>query len=248
MQRFALANRSWLTTIPLLIGGFVVGFMLTVRAGAAPQSISTSRNTAESLSVTRVSELRARQRDLKTKLTLLRAEQSDLQRNATENQGNLQDLRAQIDAQNQLAGLTPLRGPGVVVTLDDSESTLPQDAVDVNRYIVHQQQLVTLVGVLWNNGAEAISINEQRVTDQTSIYCVGSTIIINQELFAPPFTIRAIGDPVTLETAVLQSPFLAELWSRQREYNLVVSVKQKNQVQVPAYSGPVTRRHLEAAP
>ncbi|MBA3468781.1 MAG: DUF881 domain-containing protein [Herpetosiphonaceae bacterium] len=248
MQRLALVNRSWLTTIPLLLGGIVVGLLMTLRSGAAPQTINPSRNTAASLSVTRVTELRARQQSLNSDLTRLREEQGVLQRKATENQGNLEEIRTQIDAQNQLAGLSALRGPGVVVTLDDSTSSLPSDAVDVNRYIVHQQQLVTLVGVLWNTGAEAISINEQRVTDQTSIYCVGSTIIINQELLAPPFTIRAIGDPASLESAAITSPLLADLWSRQREYGVVINVKQKNQVQVPAYTGPVTRRHLVAAP
>lgn len=248
MHQLAFVNRSWLITISLLLGGLVVGFMMTLRAGAAPQTLSPSRNTAASLSVARVSELSAHQQHLNSELTRLREEQSVLQRKATENQGNLEEIRTQIDVENQLAGLSALRGPGVVVTLNDSDATLPNNAVDVNRYIIHQQQLVTLVGVLWNTGAEAISINDQRVIDQTSIYCVGSTIIINQELLAPPFTIRAIGDPASLDSALVNSPLLADLWSRQREYGVVINVKQKNQVQVPAYTGPVTRRHLVAAP
>jgi len=246
MQHVAFDRRSILTMLPLLLGGLVVGLLLTVRAGTSPQSISSSRNTADSLSVDHISELRARQQRLNTELGQLRQEQTTLQNQATSDQDNLTGMLSQIDAQKQIVGLIALRGPGVVVTLDDSAATLPNEAVDINRYIVHQQQLVTLVGVLWNTGAEAITINEQRITDQTSIYCVGSTILINQELLAPPFTIRALGNPAALEDAVVNAPLLADLWSRQREYGLEISIKQKNQVQVPAYNGPVVVRHLEA--
>lgn len=246
MQRVAFDRRSILTMLPLLLGGLVVGLLLTVRAGASPQSISSSRNTADSLSVDHISELRARQQRLNSELGQLREEQTTLQNQATSDQDNLTGMLSQIDAQKQIVGLTALRGPGVVITLDDSAVTLPNDALDINRYIVHQQQLVTLVGVLWNTDAEAITINEQRITDQTSIYCVGSTILINQELLAPPFTIRAIGNPSALEDAVVNAPLLADMWSRQREYGLEISIKQKNQVQVPAYNGPVVVRHLEA--
>ncbi len=248
MQRIGFDRRSGLARLPLLLGGLFVGLLLTVRAGATPQSISSSRNSADSLSVNQISELRARQQRLNSELGRLREEQTVLQGQATSDQDNLTDLRGQIDAQKQIVGLTALRGPGLVITLDDSATTLPNDAVDINRYIVHQQQLVTLVGVLWNTGAEAITINEQRITDQTSIYCVGSTILINQELLAPPFTIRAIGDPSALENAVVNAPLLADMWSRQREYGLEISIKQKNQVQVPAYTGPVVVRHLETQP
>lgn len=249
MRRFAFDQHPQLTFLPLLLGGLVVGLLLTLRAGAAPQSVApASRNTTDSLSVNRISELRARQQDLNAELARLRAQQTELQGQATSDQENLSEILTEIDAQKQFVGLTALRGPGVVVTLDDSDQTLPSDAQDVNRYIVHQQQLVTLVGVLWNTGAEAISINDQRITDQTSIYCVGSTIIINQELLAPPFTIRAIGDPVGLEAAVTTSPLLADLWNRQREYGVEISTKTKTQIQVPAYTGPVAVRHLEVQP
>lgn len=250
MRRFAFDQLPQLTFLPLLLGGLVVGLLLTLRAGAAAPHSATlpSRNTSDSLSVNRISELRARQQDLNAELARLREQQTILQNQATSDQENLSEILTQIDAQKQVVGLTALRGPGLVVTLDDSEQILPGDAQDVNRYIVHQQQLVTLVGVLWNTGAEAISINDQRITDQTSIYCVGSTIIINQELLAPPFTIRAIGDPASLEAAVANSPLLADLWNRQRDYGVVISSKAKTQIQVPAYTGPVAVGHLEVQP
>ena len=244
MRHFSLPQ-TWTVSLPLLLIGIVIGFMLTLRTSSARRVAPVSRNVTSDISESRVLDLRARQQDLKHHLAEVRAAQADLQRAATSNQSNLEDIHAQIDAQKAIAGLTPLRGPGVVVVLDDSNSTLEPDALDANRYIIHQQQLVTLVGVLWSSGAEGIAINDQRVTDRTSIYCVGSTIMINQEFLAPPFTIRAIGDPAVLEQEIIHSPLLVDLWKRQRDYGVVVSVKTKNQVQVPAYTGSIGNTSLE---
>ncbi|HEY1013618.1 MAG TPA: DUF881 domain-containing protein [Herpetosiphonaceae bacterium] len=240
-----MVSVSWMT---LLVGGFIVGLLLTVRAGNPVKPVIASRTYASDITVNTVTELRARQHELKAELKRLRDEQDGLQRQATSNQGNLEDIRSEIDIHKQIAGLTPLRGPGVEVLLDDSKASVAPDAADVNRYIIHQQQLVATVGVLWSSGAEAIAINDQRITDQTSIYCVGSTVIINQELLAPPFTVRAIGEPARLEQAIQASPLLGELWQRQQENGLVVSVRQQKQVQVPAYGGTLGSRHLEATP
>jgi uncharacterized protein YlxW (UPF0749 family) len=194
-----------------------------------------------------VLDLRSRQQTLKQELAQVRLEQTNMQMSATSDQDNLEEIQASIDNQRMLAGLTPLRGPGITVVLDDSES-LPDTSSDANRYIVHQQQLVTLVGVLWSSGdAEAIAINDQRIIDRTSIYCVGSTVIVNQEFLAPPFTVRAIGDPQVLEDAALNSPLLADMWARQRDYGIVVSVKTKTQVQVPAYTGPISTSASETS-
>ncbi len=246
MRLLATPARPWFTSMPLIVCGVLVGLLLSLRVGPARRVVATSRNVTSDLSESRVLDLRARQQTLKQQLALLRDEQATLQREATSNQSNLEEIRSSIDEQKLIAGLTPLRGPGVVVTLDDSASALtPDEAEDPNRYIIHQQQLVTLVGVLWNADAEAIAINDQRVTDQTSIYCVGSTVMVNQEFLAPPFTIRAIGDPQKLEDAVSTSHMLADLWNRQRDYGLVVSVKSKNQVQVPAYTGSISNSTLE---
>lgn len=236
--------RYWVKSALLLSGGILVGLLLTLHTGAAASTQPPSRAGGGELSAAHVLELRTRQQRLKQDLSQARTDQASLQLAATSNQSNLEEIRASIDDQKMLAGLTPLRGPGVVVVVDDS-SSLPPDAVDANRYIIHQQQLVTLVGVLWGSGAEAIAINDQRITDRTSIYCVGSTVMVNQEFLAPPFTIRAIGDPTRLEDGALHSPLLADMWLRQRDYGLEVSVKTKTQIQVPAYTGPTGNNTLE---
>ena len=249
MRQLLPQHRAILSLFALLFGGLFVGMLMSVRPQVALSSSSSSRNSSASLSVDRIGTLREHQQELNAELSRLRDEQAELQQQSTSSQSNFEEIRTQIDQQQQMAALVAMRGPGVVVTLNDSNAnSLPDEVADVNRYIIHQQRLVPLVGVLWSNGAEAISINDQRIPDQPSIYCVGSTILINQELMAPPFTIRAIGDPNTLANAASNSPLLSDLWNRQREFGIGVDVKQKAQVQVPAYTGPLANRHLEVAP
>lgn len=244
MRSIPIPPRAAVSFAALLIGGLLTGLLLAVRPSISLREINPSRNLPDSLNVERITQLQTEVQQLNNELTQLRDEQNRLQKDTASSQGDLGSIQTNIDSERQTAALTALRGPGVTVTLDDSSSIFEQET-DVNRYIIHQQQLVTLVGVLWNADAEAIAINEQRITDQTSIYCVGSTILINQQLMAPPFTIRAIGDPTALENAVTKSPMLADLWSRQREYGIEVSVKAKNQIQVPGYNGAFADSNLE---
>lgn len=248
MARLSVPRSAWMQWLPMLLAGVLVGFLISTRATSSTPPFTVSRTYTSDINANTIAELQGRQHELKQQLKTLRDQQTTLQAASTNNQGNLEEIRTQIESQKQIAGLVPMRGPGIVVSVDDSTAALPADGVDVNNYIIHQQQLVALVAVLWNAGAEAISINDQRVTDQTSIYCVGSTVVINQELLAPPFTVRAIGDPRTLDSQVRTSPLLAELWERERDYALVVNVKQVKQVQVPAYTGSFGSGHLEVAP
>lgn len=236
-------------TPALLVGaGILLGLMLTVQTSSRSAVKRASRTYSADLSVQTVLNLRAEQQELRSQLQQLRAEFSDLQKEAAGSQGNLQELQSQIEEQRQLVGLTALRGPGVIVTLDDSDNNVAPDDPNLNRYVIHQQQLVTVIGVLWTSGAEAIAINDQRITDQSSIYCVGSTIVVNQELLSPPFYIQAIGNPPLLAEAVQTSPLLADLWRRQAEYGISVDVTQERLVNIPAYTGYLATQHMELAP
>ncbi len=102
-----------------------------------------------------------------------------------------------------LAGLTPVEGPGLEITLDDSKQAINPDYKDeVDKYIIHEQYLRALVNALWNSGAEAIAINDQRLTANSGIYCTGTVITINDEVETPPYTIKAIGDSEKMSKSV----------------------------------------------
>jgi uncharacterized protein YlxW (UPF0749 family) len=82
--------------------------------------------------------------------------------------------------------------------LRDSAKTAPGDFGGLNDAIVHDTDVLQVVNELFSAGAEAVSVNDLRVTNRVSFRCVGPTILVNDVKIASPIEIRAIGDPKTL--------------------------------------------------
>ena len=90
--------------------------------------------------------------------------------------------------------MTPLEGPGVVIVVTDAVRDLGADE-DPNNLLVHDYDIRSMINDIQMAGAEAISINGQRILfNKTDLYCTGPTIRINSQVFAQPFVIKAIGD------------------------------------------------------
>ena len=96
-----------------------------------------------------------------------------------------------------LAGLTSVEGGGVQVTLSDSTQTnnLTENA---NAYVIHDLDILQVINELRDAGAEAISLNGERVVSTSEVRYAGSTVSINNNRYAAPFVIKAIGDPTNL--------------------------------------------------
>ena len=99
-------------------------------------------------------------------------------------------------------GLTPVTGPSVTVTLDDAPESVTGEGVDQDLLVVHQQDIQAVANELWRGGAEAMTIQGQRVIATTGIKCVGNTVVLHGIPYAPPYRISAIGDPVELQAAL----------------------------------------------
>lgn len=148
-------------------------------------------------------------------------------------QGSLEELQNSLKQAQIQAGLLPVKGPGIIVILDDNKDGLaaaPKD--DPNKYIIHYENILNLVSELKVAGAEAISINNQRLVTTSEIRCVGNVILVNTTRLAPPFEIKAIGNPDSLEKLVTAG-----------EYDLLkatgfpVSYRKVEQVSIPEYKG-----------
>ncbi|ADY54584.1 protein of unknown function DUF881 [Syntrophobotulus glycolicus DSM 8271] len=96
------------------------------------------------------------------------------------------------------AGLVALKGPGIKITLDDAKNQSDPQGFNV----IHEEYLRELINILWNGGAEAIAVNDQRVTSHTEIFCSGSYIQINGTRQMPPYIITAIGNQSNLQSAL----------------------------------------------
>jgi len=150
--------------------------------------------------------------------------------------GNISALAAQQLQTGKLnAGLVPVQGPGIRITLDDSKRPVGQkDSEDANNYIIHEQYIRALINNLWNGGAEAIAINGQRVTTNTEVFCSGTFIQINGTRQIPPYVIEAVGDVKNLQAALNQYFLWSYLGDVQQRYGITRTVEVRTQMLIPA--------------
>lgn len=147
------------------------------------------------------------------------------------------DILGQLEAARMQAGVVAVEGPGIVVTMQDSQHA--STSADITNYIVHEHDVRLVVNELRAAGAEAISINGQRLVSNSSIRCVGPTIIVNGVKSAAPFVVSAIGDPVTLEGALnLPGGVLQSL-----QDFVQIDVAKHAALQLPAFVGDAKSKH-----
>ncbi|HHZ20915.1 MAG TPA: DUF881 domain-containing protein [Firmicutes bacterium] len=161
------------------------------------------------------------------------------------------DRHEEMTRLRNFSGLSPVKGPGIVVRLDDAKRKL-KEYEDPNFFIVHYDQLELLVNELWAAGAEAIAIgsgderdhrNFQRVVTTTGFSCAGTTILVDTKRLAPPYIIRAIGNPRNLKTALtLPGGFLE---TQILSFELDLSIEEKEELYIPPYKGSLVFNYAE---
>ncbi|HIU63547.1 MAG TPA: DUF881 domain-containing protein [Candidatus Avacidaminococcus intestinavium] len=139
----------------------------------------------------------------------------------------------EINMLKAYAGDTALYGPGVVVTVDDSKK-VAKPGENANLYIIHDDDLLRIINELRAAGAEGIAINEERLTAISEIRCAGPTLSVNNNRFAPPYIIRAIGDAKSMENSLKMRGGVVETL---KFWGIQVTVAQEGHVVLPPYRG-----------
>jgi len=129
-----------------------------------------------------------------------------------------------------LAGLTPVSGPGIEVTLSDSTRALAP-AENPSEALVQDSDLLLLEMMLWYGGARAVAVNGVRITAETSIISSGPTVVVDGHRMVAPFRVSAVGDQRLLQ-GVLQTR--GGFLDRLRDSGLGVQVTARSYVAVPA--------------
>lgn len=155
---------------------------------------------------------------------------------ATQNNGELETIESSIKENNKLLGLTEVTGSGITVILRDN-NTWTNYIGDPNNLLVHYSDILEVINELKNAGAEAISINGQRIVTTSSIECDGSVIKINGEKIGTPFEIKAIGYPEQLVGAVYRKG--GYLRNLEEDYGIEVSITKSEKITIPKYSGVI---------
>lgn len=141
-------------------------------------------------------------------------------------------LVSSTDRSSLTAGLIAVQGKGLVITLDDSQRGSVSDQA-----IAHAADLRDLISLLRSGGAEAISINDERVVATTAIDCIVNTILVNQTRLTNPFVLKVIGDQTTLSNLVNDPNIMQDLHRRVLTDGVIFKVESKSNVVIAAYSG-----------
>ena len=156
---------------------------------------------------------------------------------STKNDGELQSKEEEITEGNKITGLTEVTGAGVIVTLTDSKKDI-SSSLNPSDLIVHDLDVLSVINELKNAGAEAISINEQRLVTTSAIECDGNIIKVNGEKIGAPFTIKVIGLPEVLINVDRVGGYLDYLKDSPRYLKVSVEkMTDKKTITIPKYTG-----------
>ena len=189
-----------------------------------------------------LSETREEKEDALEELTILQERLAAIEREMAAEDAVIEGLLSDTEKYRLLTGAVDVRGPGITITIKDPVITDEyQDDISVITY--HYEELLSLVNKLKEAGAEAISINDHRIVQTTEISLAGQNININGSAKAPPYHIKAIGNPTTMENALTIRGGIIE--TLKKTYNLTVELQSEENIVIPRYSGVINFRYAK---
>lgn len=246
-QRLLFGGRptGWSLLVPVTF--FLAGLLFALSASAS-HGYDLRRSGTEGLADL-VRSRSYRLAEQQAQVTRLSDDVAALQAAARPGDTTLAPLTKAVDAASIPAGLTAVEGPGLKVTLDDSDKPLSSfnGEYTADDLVIHQQDVQAFVNALWRGGAEAMMIQDQRVVSTSAVRCVGNTLILQGRVYSPPFTIRAIGDVARMRAAVDADENVAIFQQYVQAVGVRLDVADLGTTRFPAYDGSVALQHAKVA-
>ena len=203
----------------------IIGFILAVQFRQVRDSQATVPNQRLEEVSGRLIQVEEERDELANRLEILQRET-----NSAANHELISELKIQ-------ACVTALQGEGIVVKMDDS-TRVAKSGENPNLYLIHDDDLLRVINELKAAGAEAISINGQRLIATSEIRCAGPTLSVNNVRSSPPYEIHAVGDKKSLENAITMRGGVAETL---KVWGIQLEVTASDDVYIPPYKGTFKR-------
>lgn len=235
---------SWQVTlgIALLALGFLVAAQL---ASEGPRVRYTTQE--RSPLVAAAFDLQAGQETLKDQILELRRQIQEVEERGQGSAALVRQLNDQLQHARIAAGLLPLQGTGIVFQLEDSVQPVKPGANEAD-YLVTARDIRTLVEELWLAGAEAVSVNGERIAQSTAIIDIGGSVLVNSAFIAPPYQVSAIGPKDLYEQLRASQGFVAFAVARADAFGIRLSFLESDAVDVPAFAGTIAIRYGRVGP
>ncbi len=153
------------------------------------------------------------------------------------------NLQEELDNLELLLGITDVEGKGIEILLKDPENMEAIEKEEHTEQRITASELMIIVNYLKDAGAEAISINNQRIVNKTDFTQINDTtyIKINSQMVTAPFTIKAIGDPEYLKASIIGTGYINKIkgWGQTIEFN------EPRKVTINKYNGTMDYKYIE---
>jgi uncharacterized protein YlxW (UPF0749 family) len=232
-RRQLAVRPQWAVSIAAALA--VIGFVGYAQWNGSPERVQFATSVQQVLA-DQVTKLEAEQQDLRAQIAASEAQVLDFQNASTTSSSALAAVNKRLEDARLAAGLTALRGPGVLIEIADSKRIVPEGENPSN-YIVLVDDLRDVVAALWASGAEAIAINDERLVATSSIYGVGASILVNTAFLSPPFQIKAIGAAGLLDRFNANPAFRGRVAQRIDVFGLEYASQSADSLEVPAFIG-----------
>lgn len=238
-------NKKVVAAITLGIVCFVLTIAIFVQIKTTNNSNSTVAQTMEENDLRdQVLRMKEKYDNIYAELQNATKKLEQVRENATKDDSEAKAKQEELRLNNMLLCQSDMTGEGVIITLKDgttnnSDVLSSLTATDV---IVHNSDLLQIVNDLKNAGAEAISINGERIVQTSSITCEGIIIKINNKKLGSPYVIKAIGSAATLETSLSIPGGYLDIMKND---GVIVDIKKSDGLTVEKYDGVITTKYLE---
>ena len=233
-------------TIIIGIMCFLVAASICIQYRSVQSFTTTGEASVQSMAENKLRDQILKEQEnynrLQVQAELTQEKLEKLRNDAASNSDEAAALEEELTKLNKILGYSDVKGKGLTITLRDSDSTENY----TNESIIHDMDLVEVVNELFNAGADAVSINGQRIMSSTAISCNGNIVRINNEKITVPFVINAIGSTEGLYGTMMRPRGYLEILS---DYGIKVDVKkvEKNELEVPKYTGSFQYKYLQLA-
>lgn len=219
-----------------LAGGLVLaGLVVTLGAAQAREAAPTLAKEREKL-IERIEKSTDDADALQREVERLRGKVDAAQNEALDQHGGGREAQLM----SLLAGVTPVKGPGVKLVVDDAEGAVQGSGggprrsnsfADSGR--LRDRDLQRIVNGLWEQGAEAVAINGQRLTALSAIRAAGDAILVDNKPLPPPYTVLAIGDGERLSTRFQDSADGRYLHLLKENFGIRATITVQDSVSLP---------------
>ncbi len=221
-------------------------FFLSVLLAAQMKTVSNSELVLQGKREAELADelvtLQRNYSDLKEKYEDSQNVVEEYKNNSSTNNSLINSMKEEIDMLSAISGNTDLKGEGIIITMTDAAQSLENDSINTDS-LVHDSDVLSVVNELKVAGAEAISVNDQRIISVSGIRCVGPSIQVNYQKISTPIVIKAIGNAQWLESAMNIKNGVVD--TLKASTGIGIKVERNSNVEIPKYDGTLNFKYAE---